>query len=496
MSKWTGFLKKYFTWVGLFSNIAVVVGIGFLITKVYLLELSLPLFSEKVRANLAVNQPKLLSVLSPALNIMSSLKEDNYYFREVNLSQWSGIGAKYSENQPPISSVNVINVSDTHELLIGLKNAKAGQTIVLSPGEYKIDQRSVSIKNAGTKEQPIRVLAQKLGSVIIFLRGEGFVINQAYWQFSNLHLIGNCKKHSQCEHAFHVVGKGRHTLIKNNIMQDFNAMVKINGIGSDYPDYGNIVQNTIFNTSPRQTANPVTPIDLMHANYWQVSRNFIFDIQKSVGDKVSYAAFFKGGSVHGIFERNLIICAANLPDNYTSIGLSLGGGGSRQGDRRNKSKFEHNNGIIRHNIIMHCSNDVGIYLNRASQSKIHHNTLYNTLGIDVRFKESSATILANVISGRIKERENGSFVGKDNLIVKRNVFTGADNLNDYFLAPEIGDFSWLNAESIFKYMNSTPPSIEDFCGNRGQHGYVGAFLGASFCVEEVNLSATDRDNSL
>lgn len=489
MKKWVGVIKKYFILIGLLANVSFVVVFGFLLNKVSSLELSLPLFSEKVRNELSTNQPNLLSVASPLLNIISFFKEKNHYFRQLDVSQWHGIGAKRNAFLSPENTITVFNVT---ELLLALKQVSVGQTILVSPGDYVIDQFGISLTKAGSLSQPIRVVAEQLGTVKIHLRGEGFVVNKPHWQFSNLHLIGHCKKHVNCEHAFHVVGQGQHTVIKNNIMQDFNAMIKVNGIGNNYPDHGLVTQNTFFNTSPRNTINPVTPIDLMHANNWRVVNNFIFDIQKSAGDEVSYAAFFKGGSQNGVFEQNLVICAANLADEYTSIGLSLGGGGSLQAHRRDKNPAEHVNGVIRNNIIMHCANDVGIYLNRASNSQVHHNTLYNTLGVDVRFEESSAIIGANIISGRIKKRDKGEFTQKDNLIVKQSFFTGKDNMSDYFIAPDIGDFSWQDVFRVNDYRDLTPSLFNDFCGNRIEHGYIGAYSGATFCLDKLNLKTADN----
>ena len=477
-------MQNYFIIIGLIANFAFIGALVFGLKYVYSSGLSLPLFSEKVRNSLSINQPNLLSVATPFLDIMSRFREKNYYFRQLDITQWHGVGAKKNSSLNP---EKIIKVYNPIELLSALNEVSAGQTILVYPGDYVIEQFRIDITNAGTADHPINVVAKKLGSVKVYLRGEGFVINKPYWQFSNLHIIGNCKKHASCEHAFHVVGQGQNTLIENNIIQDFNAMIKINGIGNHFPDYGEVIQNTIFNTSPRNTSNPVTPIDLMHANNWRVAENFIFDIQKSAGDKVSYAAFFKGGSQNGVFENNLIICAANLPDIHTSIGLSLGGGGSLIDHRRDKNTAEHENGIIRNNLIMHCANDVGIYLNRAANSQIYNNTLYNTLGIDVRFQETSANIYNNVISGRIKKRDQGDFSQQDNLIVQRGFFTGSENLKEYFTSPDIGDFSWQQDFEFEKNHFSSDFVGSDFCGNTAKVNYIGAYSGANFCLDKLSL---------
>jgi hypothetical protein len=465
--------------------------------------MSLPLFSEKVQAEISVNHPNLLPLVSPALKVMRYFEVKNYYFRQIDITEWSGTGASNKVINTRItdlilsSDVNKnIKVYSASGLINAIKTAQSGETIILAPGEYHLGVSRVVTGKSGTESLPIHLTAQVLGEVKIFLKGEGIVVNKPYWQFSNLHFIGGCKRHTQCEHAFHVVGKGHHTVIKNNILQDFNAMIKVNGFGEHYPDYGQVTHNTFFNSTPRNTTNPVTPFDLMHANYWQVSDNFIFDIQKSGGNKVSYAAFFKGGSEYGVFERNLVMCAANLPDDYTALGLSLGGGGSLKRDRRNQNSAEHIGGIIRNNIIMHCSNDVGIYVNRSRNSLIEHNILYNTLGIDIRYPESEAYVSNNIISGRIKIRDSAKLIQHNNWVVNRDFISDKDSFTDYFVAPDIGNFTWkatfdnnrpVNLGGIPSATYKSSLAV-DFCGALPQQQYVGAYSATRFCLDKLNIN--------
>jgi len=490
------FMKKYFMVIGTLFNGGLLVAIIFLFHHIYSSGLSLPLFSEKVKGTLSIKQPNLYKVAAPVLELLTYFEVENYYFRRIELNKWSGVGAGNNKQNQAIthllSAKKKIEVYNTPDLIIAMRNARAGQTIIVAPGEYNVNANRVLIGNSGTAAMPIHLTAKSLGTVKILLKGEGVVVNKPYWQFSNLHFIGNCKRHSLCEHAFHVVGKGSRTIIRNNIMQDFNAMIKVNGFGADYPDHGQVTNNTFFNRSPRKTLNPVTPFDLMHANYWQVSDNFFFDIQKSAGDKVSYAAFFKGGSEHGVFERNLVMCAANLPGDYTALGLSLGGGGSVRRDRRNQNSAEHVGGVIRHNIIMHCANDVGIYVNRSRNSLIEQNILYNTLGVDIRYPESDVNVRNNVISGRIKNRDNATVTQRNNIVVNRDFISGQDSLTNYFVAPDIGDFTWKAIPDINDMVNPSGnvsrESVIDFCGELADYPYIGAYAESDFCLDNLNIS--------
>jgi hypothetical protein len=100
------------------------------------------------------------------------------------------------------------------------------------------------------------------------------------------------------------------------------------------------------------------------------------------------------------------------------VGLSFGGGGTGvRFCRQQDCAVDFSGGIMRKNIIMNCSRDAGIYLNKAAQTKIYHKLLYNNLGMDVRFETSSAGIDNNIISGRVRDRDRGRSQQTNNIIV-------------------------------------------------------------------------------
>ncbi len=450
----------------------------------------LPIYAEKVLQNIRVNYPSIDHIFGSSLAFISNWQTDIEYSYIIEVEKWQGVGATASNSVKHLSA-KVTYVDSNESLFRALKHAVSGDTIKIQAGVYELNTSRITLFSAGKKEAPISLVAERLGYVKLKIRGEGFLVDKPYWSFQNLHIIGNCTQHSLCEHAFHVVGGGKNASFKNNILQDFNAAIKVNGLGKVFPDNGVVEGNTIFNTSIRKTVNPVTPIDLMHANNWRVSNNFIFDFLKGSGNKISYGAFFKGGSSNGEFSRNLVICQANLKSNSTAIGLSLGGGGSPESWRRGQSTFEHDNGTIINNIIMNCPDDVGIYLNRAKDSKVANNIIYNTLGIDIRFKESSSFVAKNILSGRIKTRNSGKATYLNNTVLKRSFFTVAEPLDDIFVAPANGDFSWKTEDSLIDRNENRLNQPIDFCNKTSEHEYSGAFSGV-FCRERVNLENPER----
>lgn len=458
----------------------------------------LPVIWKKADERWSHRHPVIFAVITPIANAYVSLFQDD--LPRLNrplpeMEHWRGHGASADRavprpgytpegrplamNQVPAGapgdgSGRVVDVANAVALLSTLRHAQAGDQIVLQPGVYSIDSRNIRLGGTGTRERPIVVRARRLGEARLRLVSlEGFLVDEPFWVFENLDIQGVCDSHDQCEHAFHVVGRARSTTIRNNRLHDFNAMIKVNGLTvggrAIYPDNGLIESNSFYNRSARATASPVTPIDIVAANGWVVTGNLIADFGKLLGNQTSYGAFFKGNSSGGVFERNLVICAMRLsPDQGISVGLSLGGGGSTGGScRHDTCTPEHSNGIVKNNVIMHCSND-GIYLNKARQSMVFNNTLYNTWGIEARFAETSALVINNVYTGKITTRD-GAFVDQ-----KRNLEVGAESC---FVDPANGEFQLVDSTRVVGRGTRLAAVENDFCGapRRGYTCDVGAF---------------------
>ena len=300
-------------------------------------------------------------------------------------------------------------VATAPELVRAIEQARPGDIITLAPGTYRLGR--VPVVRPGEPAFPIVVTAGAPGLARIESEAvETFWVAAPYWIFENLEMVGVCGNHSYCEHAFHLVGGGSRVTIRNNVLRDYNAQIKANGTGGPvrlFPDEVRIENNAIYNGTPRRTDNPVALIDAVGGKRWLVRGNFIADFAKDGGDGVSYAAFLKGNSRDGVFERNLVLCEWRHKGGIR-VGLSFGGGGtSADACEGRDCSAEHRDGSMRNNVIAFCPQDVGIYLNRAAGTRLYNNLLYETAGIDVRFPTSEADIRNNVISGGIRERDGG-----------------------------------------------------------------------------------------
>ncbi len=378
---------------------------------------------------------------------------------------------------------NLRMVASGDELRRAIASAMPGDVITIAPGRYQLADAPVVATRPGTAAANIVVRAAQAGSVELLLNiAEGFIITAPYWRFENLTVRGDCKYESACEHAFHVVGAAAHFAAINNTIINYNAHIKVNGDKRSFPDFGRVENNTLRNESIRHTVKSVTPIDIVAASHWIIRRNIIADFVKGEGDMVSYGAFAKGAGSGTVFEQNLVLCESRLRGAPGQrVGISLGGGATgRPYCRDGKCITEQEQGIIRSNIIASCS-DAGIYLNNAAASKLVHNTLIDTGGIDIRFAGSSADIEGNVVDGDVRTRDGGVARLHDNLTTSiAQQYLGLHPQRGLFRNGDALDLRWSDAAPRREGAGQLPP---DLCGvARPTSPAYGAFEDISACL--------------
>src|SRR5262245_48241253 len=378
-----------------------------------------------------------------------------------------------------------ILVATEDDLFTALDRAQSGDVITLLPGVYRFDTRTLQVNRAGTKEAPIVVRAAALGTVRLeFALLEGFLIAAPYWRFENLSIRGVCVRHDDCEHAFHVVGAAEGIVIRNCDVRDFNAHVKINGHQKRFPDGGRIEANTFGNGAPRHTGTPVTPIDLVGASGWRIERNLIFDFVKDGDDYTSYGAFAKGGGDDNAFRANIVLCEHRLRGTRgRRVGLSFGGGGTDPAACRDeRCLVEHDRGLLEDNLIVSCSDD-GVYLNRASRTRLLHNTLIDTAGIAARYPETTGDAVGNLVDGPLRIRDGATLEDRDNRTTALALlYVGWHPVRRLFADVETLDLRWADAAPTRRADLGHP----DLCGNvRAAAPAYGAFDDFLPCLRQA-----------
>ena len=395
----------------------------------------------------------------------------------------SAIGARRSLDAS--SGATVVLVASADEARAAIARAQPGEAITFLPGSYRFDGASIRVTRAGRAQAPIAVRAAVAGTVLLeFALEEGFSVSAPWWRFENLTIRGACKAHSDCEHAFHVSGGAHHFAAINNTISDFNAHFKINGAAGRFPDFGTIEHNTLNNGSARQTINPVTPIDLVAASGWTIRANLISDFVKADGNRVSYGAFAKGGGSANQFVGNIVICERLLTGQPGQrIAISLGGGATEAAYCRDRKCITEQSGsTIESNLISACSDD-GIYLNSAANSRIVHNTLLDTGGIDVRFPTSSAHVAGNLVDGAIRARNGGLLRQGDNLDTATAwLYLGWHPQQSLFKAPAQLGLRWAGATP----RRAAGAAASDLCGAvRPAAPAYGAFEDFAACLAQA-----------
>ena len=362
-------------------------------------------------------------------------------------------------------------VRDVTELKEAVTRARAGDVILLMPGRYLLSGR-LQPQNDGTALQPVIVRTEKPGSAIIEINSGVIHQDRAYWIFENLVLEGHCGgRDMPCEHAFHVVGGGHDVVIRNNLIRNFGAHIKVNGERGQFPDNGLLQFNTLTNDKTFGHGT-LTPFDLVGASHWIVSDNHVSHFVKNWDKNASYGVFMKGGGEGGRIERNVLVCSTDGDISHfgSRVGISLGGGLTEKPFCLDKECiYEHRGGVVINNVILNC-NDFGIDNHRAIRSVIAHNTVINTYGIGVRGIPSDAEIYGNVVDGAINARRGGTMVST------HNQWHG---VTERLQAPFQLDFSWRHVPDLIP----THPLVhDDFCGApRAAQSLPGAFGATSAC---------------
>ncbi|MEJ6004515.1 right-handed parallel beta-helix repeat-containing protein [Paucibacter sp. AS339] len=379
------------------------------------------------------------------------------------------------------SSWSELRVSTTEELAKAMLTAKPGQTILLNPGRYRIAE-PLSTNNAGQQDLPITVRARLPGQVRLeSSAAEIFKVTQPFWVFENLHLRGVCPQPSDCKHAWLVLGGARSTVLRNNLIEDFNSHLQVNGDDAQWPDEGLVQFNTFGNSRPRDTAMMVAPINIIGASKWRLADNNISNFVKAGGGQSSFGILIRGAGHGSRVERNLLVCTPQqISQPGIRTGISFGGSGSDpQFCREQRCETEQNAGVVLNNVVAHC-NDFAIDLSRSASMLLAHNTLINSAGIDVRGALSSATIYGNLLDGRIRERDGAQIKASMNEVLK---------LSDYL---EDADALQLNWRRPVEAIPSLALASDDFCGApRHSATRPGALAEAMASCIKANKSSTE-----
>lgn len=350
---------------------------------------------------------------------------------------------------PCWSSAREITVSSSRAIVAAVAGARAGDVITVAPGRYTLPK--IRLRAGGDAKHPIVLRAAKPRTVELRSAAvELMKISGPYWTVENFDIDGICAEDSRCEHAFHIVGRADHTIVRGNRIRNFNAHIKGNGENGHFPNDVLIENNLLFDTRPRQTSNPIAAIDVVGGERWVVRGNLVADYGKRLRhppertDDWSYAVFLKGNSERGLIAGNIVGCDIVAPPTPAIRGISLGGSGTGPGlCERDDCRTEHRQGTIWGNLVFDCPGEPGIYLFQAKDTLVAGNIVVGTTGIEATGIETSGRIAENRVEGAI-EALGGSMLtyGHGNTIL------GAKAARRRYLLPLLGKVPTVRGSSL------------------------------------------------
>jgi nitrous oxidase accessory protein NosD len=344
---------------------------------------------------------------------------------------------------PVIAQARAVNVASVPEIIAAVAGAKAGDVITIAPGHYELP--GLRLTASGTPQRKIVLRAARPGTVELRSLAVEFIkISAPDWVIEYFDIAGICADDSQCEHAFHIVGRADRTIIRGNRIRDYNAHIKGNGENGRFPNDVVIENNTLFDTRPRVADNPIAPVDVVGGARWEVRGNLIADYAKRLDhppqrtDDWSYAMFLKGNSERGLIAGNIVGCDIDAPTTQSIRGISLGGSGTGPGlcDKGGDCRTEHRQGTIWGNIVFDCPAEPGVYLFQAVDTLVAGNVVVGTAGIAAVGIETNARVSGNQLDGAITARGGATLTG-----VKDNVILSNAAARQSYLLPLLGKVS-------------------------------------------------------
>jgi hypothetical protein len=363
-------------------------------------------------------------------------------------------GAGAAAPRPPAATKVLLTAAD---IVAAVAAAQPGDVLEIAPGRHALPS-TLHTRQGGRPEAPITLRAARAGGVTLEVRAvEGVVVSHPYWIFENLAWKGLCRADDECEHALHIVGAARGTVVRNNHFADFSAHLKINGHSGQWPDDGLLQFSTLVNTRPRVGRAPVALVDLVGASGWQILDSHVEGFVKEGSDSVAYGMFMKGGGSGGRIERNVVVCTpAAVGRPGLRLGISIGNGGTgAEFCRDRRCVAEHDRALVANNVVAHC-NDAGIDIATSRAVQVLHNTLVNTQGILVRNPPADARVVNNLLDSAVRARR-GTTLSADT----GNRRTG--DLGAWLADADALDLRWREAPEPVAAAAEVPL---DFCGRR------------------------------
>jgi hypothetical protein len=299
-------------------------------------------------------------------------------------------------------------VSSVEELESSVRAARAGDTILVADGRYRLR----SMLDIGAPDVTLRGRSGDRTRVV--LHGGGMTADDVGVAVSVSAPGVTLADLTIRDVRFHAVqvrgerGASRFSLYRSALMDTGQQLLK-GSVSRQriYADDGLVACST-FSYSSSAPSDYTNGVDILAAKGWTIRDNLFERIRGPASQRFAAgpAILAWAASADTVVERNLIL------DSYRGIALGLLASPNelaRSGER----VYDHAGGVIRNNVVVNLNSwaDEGIEVTAARDVHIEHNTVLveGSLpwSISVRFPATSAVVTNNLTNRQVRRRDGG-----------------------------------------------------------------------------------------
>jgi parallel beta-helix repeat protein len=288
-------------------------------------------------------------------------------------------------------------VSSGARLAAAVAGLRAGRTVCLDPGTYRLPARLVlGAGQSGTASKPAVLAARRAGTVTIDGNGNEeavYIAGARHVVVTGLRISGGAYHGVKIDYPSSDVLLQRLTIVDNDRAGDAGG--QYSGVkGCCLVQRVTIEDSDISYSRPAPVSTNHQGIDCNGCKGWVIRRNRVHGIRAAQGAGGN-GIQFKSGSADTVIEANVV------HDNF--LGISFGGFGNPA--LYGHESYEHVRGIVRNNVV-YGNQDAGISVINAKDGRVYNNTLFgNGFTPDVRVASVNLRYENNVLDRPLNLRD-------------------------------------------------------------------------------------------
>jgi parallel beta-helix repeat protein len=301
-------------------------------------------------------------------------------------------------------------VRTPRNLAAAVAGLRAGRTVCLDPGTYRLPARLVlGAGQSGSASAPAVLAARRPGTVTIDGNGNEeavYIAGARHVVVTGLRITGGAYHGVKIDYPSSDVVLRRLTIVDN--VRAGDAGGQYSGVkGCCLVRRVTIEDSDVSYSRPAPASTNHQGIDCNGCKSWVVRRNRVHGIRAAAGGAGGTGIQFKSGSADTVIDANVVY------GNF--IGITYGGFGNPQ--LWGHEKYEHVRGIVRNNVV-HGNADAGISVINTRDGRVYNNTLFgNGFTPDVRVASVNLRYENNVLDRPLNLRDGTTASARNNYVL-------------------------------------------------------------------------------